>query len=284
MLHSQYTHKSRSTTAARTSRQLLPKARPCHRAPWRRARTKCWGLGIRLAGRTAQGISQGSARHAPDTGGDPKRFTAVNSRGSRSARQKRGLCTTRVAAPRRSTLRSRPRLQRVEARGAFVRSSGWLATRTVPRAVARMGGSGCHDRRPIRPRARAECAARIRHTLADALAEESTARTLAALGIGYTVWHDVSTGAPELKVDHVVLRPSGLFAMLSEDFGGPVRVRRGELIGDGVDRPMHELEFERRPSRANGACDSLRSSSCSRMTHSTIPSCNSGNVCVGQQP
>jgi hypothetical protein len=81
----------------------------------------------------------------------------------------------------------------------------------------------------------------IRHTLADALAEESTARTLAALGIGYTVWHDVSTGAPEFKIDHVVLGPTGLFAMLSEDFGGPVRVRRGDLIGDGVDRPMHEL-------------------------------------------
>ena len=83
----------------------------------------------------------------------------------------------------------------------------------------------------------------IRHTLADALAEESTARTLSTLGIGYTVWHDVATGSPEEKVDHVVLGPTGLFAMLSEDFGGPVRVRKGELIGEAVadERPMHEL-------------------------------------------
>ena len=65
----------------------------------------------------------------------------------------------------------------------------------------------------------------IRHTLADALAEEATARTLSTLGIGYTVWHDVATGAPEDKIDHIVLGPTGLVAMLSEDFGGPVRVR-----------------------------------------------------------
>jgi hypothetical protein len=88
----------------------------------------------------------------------------------------------------------------------------------------------------------------IRHTLADALAEESTARTLADLGIGFTVWHDVATAttgrvAAEEKVDHVVLGPTGLFAVLSEDFGGPVGVRRGELVGDAVagERPMHAL-------------------------------------------
>jgi hypothetical protein len=63
------------------------------------------------------------------------------------------------------------------------------------------------------------------------------------LGIGFTVWHDVATGAPERKIDHVVLGPTGLYAMLSEDFGGPVKVRRGELIGPNVqpDKPMHEL-------------------------------------------
>jgi hypothetical protein len=83
----------------------------------------------------------------------------------------------------------------------------------------------------------------IRHTLADALAEESTARTLTALGIGYTVWHDVATGDPDQKIDHVVLGPTGLFAMRSEDFGGAVRVRKGELIGEAVagERPMHDL-------------------------------------------
>ncbi|CAO1651584.1 Heat shock protein [Salinibacterium sp. NYA9b] len=83
----------------------------------------------------------------------------------------------------------------------------------------------------------------IRRTLADALAEEATARTVSALGIGFTIWHDVSTGPPERKIDHVVLGPTGLYAMLSEDFGGPVKVRRGELIGPDVqpEKPMHEL-------------------------------------------
>jgi hypothetical protein len=83
----------------------------------------------------------------------------------------------------------------------------------------------------------------IRHLLADALAEEETARALVPLGIGFTVWHDVATGEPENKIDHVVLGPTGLFALLSEDWGSQVRVRRGELIGEGIgaERPMHAL-------------------------------------------
>jgi hypothetical protein len=83
----------------------------------------------------------------------------------------------------------------------------------------------------------------IRRILADALAEEATARTLADLGIGFTIWHDVATFSSDEKVDQVVLGPTGLYAMLSEDFGGPVRAKRGELIGDALDgeRPMAEL-------------------------------------------
>ncbi|MEQ1737825.1 MAG: molecular chaperone DnaJ, partial [Rhodoglobus sp.] len=73
--------------------------------------------------------------------------------------------------------------------------------------------------------------------------EEATAGTLGMLGIGFTVWHDVSTGDPEQKLDHILLGPTGLIALISEDFGGHVRVRRGELIGDAVagQRPMHDL-------------------------------------------
>jgi hypothetical protein len=83
----------------------------------------------------------------------------------------------------------------------------------------------------------------LRHLLADALAEEATARTLSALGIGYTVWHDVSTGPPEEKIDHIVLGPTGLFAILSEDYGEPVRTKRGEVLGKplGDARPMHDF-------------------------------------------
>lgn len=93
----------------------------------------------------------------------------------------------------------------------------------------------------------------IRHALADAIAEENTARALTTLGIGYTVWHDVdatgrsaaSAGRVE-KIDHVVLGPTGLFAVQSEDWATRVSVRRGDLVPEGeasgYDRqPLHEL-------------------------------------------
>jgi curved DNA-binding protein CbpA len=77
--------------------------------------------------------------------------------------------------------------------------------------------------------------AEIRHRLAKALAEESTAQLVSGLGIGFTAWHDVATGDDVDKIDHVVLGPAGLFAILSEDWGSPVHLRRGELAGDALD-------------------------------------------------
>lgn len=75
----------------------------------------------------------------------------------------------------------------------------------------------------------------IRRLLADALAEEETARQVSGLGMGYTVWHEVVARDPDAPVDHIVLGPSGLYAVASEDLGGAVRTRRGELIGDVVE-------------------------------------------------
>ena len=87
----------------------------------------------------------------------------------------------------------------------------------------------------------------IRHVLADALAEEATARSLATLGIAYTIWHDLATdaagrGLPP-KLDHLVLGPTGLFAIQSEDWGGSVALKRGELVGEvlGGERPIRAL-------------------------------------------
>lgn len=75
----------------------------------------------------------------------------------------------------------------------------------------------------------------IRRLLADALAEEATARTVSELGMGFTVWHDVAAGDDAThKLDHVVLSPSGLYGVMSEDFGGAVSFRRGEIIGESV--------------------------------------------------
>ncbi len=85
----------------------------------------------------------------------------------------------------------------------------------------------------------------IRHLLAAAIAEERSATALATLGLGFTVWHDVVAGPrAEDKLDHVVLGPTGLWAVLSEDWGAPVRVKRGDLIGEGLEpgeKPLAQL-------------------------------------------
>jgi curved DNA-binding protein CbpA len=94
----------------------------------------------------------------------------------------------------------------------------------------------------------------IRAVLAKALAEEASAQALNSLGIGYTVWHDVATstaapGLPDEKIDHVVLGASGLFAISSEDWGGRVRIRQGELIGAVLaegETPLHRLAVKAR--------------------------------------
>jgi len=101
----------------------------------------------------------------------------------------------------------------------------------------------------------------VKHLLAAAVAEEDTARVLATLGIGFTVWHDVRTAAagPDAglvrgrddrgKLDHIVLGPTGLWAILSEDWGEPVKTKRGELIGSALasgERPVHELSVRAR--------------------------------------
>ncbi|GAB3597519.1 J domain-containing protein [Microbacterium tumbae] len=73
----------------------------------------------------------------------------------------------------------------------------------------------------------------MRRMLADALAEEDTAQAIADLGIGFTAWHDVATSSDaEEKLDHVVLSPTGLYGLTSEDFGRPVGFRGGDVIGE----------------------------------------------------
>lgn len=82
----------------------------------------------------------------------------------------------------------------------------------------------------------------VRHLLAAAIAEEETAVVLGGLGIGFTVWNDVATDTG--KIDHIVLGPTGLWGLLSEDWGSDVSTKRGDVIGAGLDRderPMHEL-------------------------------------------
>ncbi|CAN5184555.1 hypothetical protein BH11ACT5_BH11ACT5_01360 [soil metagenome] len=183
----------------------------------------------------------------PDTGGDPLRFNAVQLAwdrvstpqkraaydAGRGASQDRAAFTAQAARPRQDT---RPSTR------SYGHPGGWRRERYLDQ-LREWVGRGVTVDDPYDPVLVRSAPREIRRTLADALAEEATARTLNTLGIGFTVWHDVATEDSERKIDHIVLGPTGLFAMLSEDFGGPVRVRRGELIGEALagEQPVHEL-------------------------------------------
>lgn len=187
----------------------------------------------------------------PDTGGDAERFVAVQEAwdrvGTATNRQAydRGRGTGGAEHPAWAQPAGAPRSQDSRPRArAYGHPGGWRRERFLG-LMREWAGRGSSLDDPYDPALVRSAPREIRHILADALAEEDTARALSELGIGYTVWHDVATGHPEQKIDHVVLGPTGLFAILSEDYGEPVRVRGGELIGDAVAgaRPMHELSL-----------------------------------------
>lgn len=118
---------------------------------------------------------------------------------------------------------------------SFGHPGGWHRERYLT-LMREWAGRGVTLEDPYDPALVRTAPRELRQLLADALAEEATARVVADLGMGYTVWHDVAADPrdPSAKLDHIVLGPSGLYAVLSEDFGGPVRTRRGEIIGDAV--------------------------------------------------
>ncbi|RIX27721.1 J domain-containing protein [Amnibacterium setariae] len=186
----------------------------------------------------------------PDTGGDPQRFIAVQAAweriGSPDARAQYDRGRSPVGepaswAPSGPSRAERPASTRPGAR-TYGHPGGWRRERylTLLREWVGLGETIPDPYDPVLVR---RAPREIRHLLADALAEEETARRLATLGIGYTVWHDVAAGGPDEKIDHVVLGPTGLFAIQSEDFGAPLGIRRGELVGEALagERPMHEL-------------------------------------------
>ncbi|WP_259064202.1 J domain-containing protein [Microbacterium sp. AK031] len=112
---------------------------------------------------------------------------------------------------------------------------GWRRERYLS-LIREWAGHGVEVPDPYDPALVRSAPHELRRMLADALAEEETARTVSDLGMGFTVWHDVATGRDaDDKLDHVILSPSGLYGMLSEDFGEIVRFRRGEIIGRAVE-------------------------------------------------
>ncbi|MFP3465723.1 DnaJ domain-containing protein [Leifsonia sp. SIMBA_070] len=106
-------------------------------------------------------------------------------------------------------------------------------------------GRGAGDPDPYDPALVRSAPPEIRRLLAGALAEEATARAVTGLGIGFTIWNDVAVHpSTDAKLDHIVLGPAGLFAVRSADWGGPVKLAKGELVGAGIgpdEEPFHEL-------------------------------------------
>lgn len=178
----------------------------------------------------------------PDTGGDAAVFIQVQRAwelvGTPEARaaydRGRGSAAPEWSAPRTAGPRAdtRPRAR------TYGQPGGWRRERYLE-LVREWAGRGADLADPYDPQLVRSAPQELRRLLADALAEEATARVVADLGMGYTVWHDVEASRdsgpgrvdPEEKLDHVVLGPSGLYAVLSEDFGGPVGFRRGEIVG-----------------------------------------------------
>jgi hypothetical protein len=136
---------------------------------------------------------------------------------------------------------------------AYGHPGGWYRERYLE-LLHEWVGRGVAVRDPYEPALLRSAPREVRHLLADAVAEEDTARALSTLGIGFTVWHDVrttvtSTRGDHGKIDHIVLGPTGLWAMLSEDWGEQVKTKRGELIGPALapgERPVHELSVRAR--------------------------------------
>jgi hypothetical protein len=182
----------------------------------------------------------------PDTGGDAAQFVQVQRAwelvGAPEARAAydRGRAGTASADAAASTPdthwgaapRSTPPGTRQRAR-SYGQPGGWRRERYLD-LIREWSGQGRALPNPYDPALVRAAPYDIRRLLADALAEEATARIVADLGMGYTVWHDVAMASSDAKIDHIVLGPSGLYGLLSEDFGGPVRVRRGEIMGESV--------------------------------------------------
>lgn len=174
----------------------------------------------------------------PDTGGDAAIFIQVQ-----RAWELVGTAEGRAAYDRRTGVTHeagtewsgwRPPPTRTDTRPrarSYGHPGGWRRERYLT-LIREWAGRGVDVPDPYDPALVRSAPRDLRRLLADALAEEATARTVSDLGMGYTVWHDVAVGADaDDKLDHVVLGPSGLYGVMSEDFGGMVGFRRGEITG-----------------------------------------------------
>ncbi|MFV0319723.1 MAG: J domain-containing protein [Microbacterium sp.] len=187
----------------------------------------------------------------PDTGGDAEVFILVQRAwelvGTADARaaydrghgfadgMPRGTAAGTTADPAGWRPAPAARDSRPRAR-SYGHPGGWRRERYLA-LIREWAGRGVDVDDPYDPALVRTAPRDLRRMLADALAEEATARTIADLGMAFTAWHDVAVDAdPEEKLDHIVLSPSGLYSVMSEDFGGPVGFRRSEITGAVVGR------------------------------------------------
>lgn len=116
--------------------------------------------------------------------------------------------------------------------------------------VREWAGRGTELKDPYDPALVRSAPREIRLQLADALAEEATARAVSSLGIGYTIWNGVH--ARSGRIDHVVLGPAGLFAIMSEDWGSDLRLVRGELVADDFDSTLQPIRTLTKAAKSLG--------------------------------
>lgn len=195
----------------------------------------------------------------PDAGGDPAQFVRVQLAweqvGTPEARARYDSGSRHRDEPARTWAPAPPRKRENQSRPqarAHGHPGGWYRERYLE-LLREWVGRGAEIPDPYDAALVRSAPPEVKHLLASAIAEEKTAVALADLGIAFTVWHDVDTDAsPEGwgKVDHVVLGPTGLWGMLSEDWGAEVAVRRGELIGPGIGRDEQPVQDLARRTRA----------------------------------
>lgn len=201
----------------------------------------------------------------PDTGGDPARFHSVQEAwariGDKQARRRWDAGSRHPAddpSPARTASSSAAPEQ---SSGSSVRARtyghpGGSARERFLVLIREWAGRGNEPDDPYDPALVRTAPREVRHLLAKALAEEATARAVSSLGIGYTIWSGVATGRGAL--DHVILGPGGLFAVMSEDWGGRVRLVRGELVGDGIPAGETPVRALARRAKALGRAARVR--------------------------
>ncbi|AXH36299.1 heat-shock protein [Humibacter sp. BT305] len=197
----------------------------------------------------------------PDTGGDSARFVLVQRAWERIGTPELRAAYDRGTASRTSS--PEPASYAAGARGSGSTARRPASSTVRARTYGHPGGQeremylalmrewvgrGVHLDDPYDPGLVQRAPREIRGWLAKAIAEETTSAIVGDLGVGFTIWNNVLTGRSidgvGETIDHVVLGPSGLYAVQSEDWGTPVRLKKDDLVGEGIPagyEPLHQL-------------------------------------------